>query len=148
MINTGQNEVDLAIADVKSRSLGSISNPISQLLVIASSRDYTTGEYYHDGLAFAFGEEIASAALYRLHCELFDYLVFLPIEVILDHLKKYILSAADSPQVTLRNWIVAKPYSVLHPNNCDPITANLFAMQIKLALELISEEVKSQQQDQ
>ena len=55
--------VEEAIEDLQNHTLEGISGSIARLVYLASTRDYNSGRYYHDGLAFRFTEEVAQTAL-------------------------------------------------------------------------------------
>ena len=48
-------EVEAACQDLNLRTLVHIHGDFARLVYLASMRDYNTGEYYHDGLAWQFG---------------------------------------------------------------------------------------------
>lgn len=52
-------DVEAAAADLRTRTLGKLSGDMARLLYLASMRDYNSGEYFHDGLAIQFGQEVA-----------------------------------------------------------------------------------------
>ena len=52
-------DVGQAVTDLTNRTLSRLPGDFSRLVYLASSRDYNTGQYYHDGLAFHFSESVA-----------------------------------------------------------------------------------------
>src|ERR1700730_17234256 len=64
-------DVQRAAHDLHLRTLSKISRPLDRLIYLASTRDYNTGLYYHDGLAARFSEEVACEALADCHREAF-----------------------------------------------------------------------------
>ena len=59
--------VERAYDDLLRRSLSHISGDLARLIYLASTRDYNTGKYHHDGLAAHFQTEIACQALELAH---------------------------------------------------------------------------------
>ena len=59
--------VERAYDDLLRRSLSPISGDLARLIYLASTRDYNTGKYHHDGLAAHFSSEIACQALELAH---------------------------------------------------------------------------------
>ena len=56
-------DVEAAREDLCNRSLAKIGLKFARLIYLASTRDYNTGCYYHDGLAFQFSEALAAKVL-------------------------------------------------------------------------------------
>ena len=55
--------VQEAYDDLLNRTLSRISCDLGRLIYLASTRDYNTGNYYHEGLASRFSPEVARKAL-------------------------------------------------------------------------------------
>ena len=55
--------VQAAYDDLLKRSLSKVSCDLARLIYLASTRDYNTGAYHHDGLASRFRADAASKAL-------------------------------------------------------------------------------------
>ncbi len=65
-----------AYDDLLRRSLSKIRGDLARLIYLASTRDYNTGKYHHDGLAARFQAEIAG-----VWQKLEPYRVALPVDV-------------------------------------------------------------------
>ena len=59
-MNNGLRSMNLedALNDLQGHTLRGIPGEIARLVYLASTRDYNTGRYYHDGLVFRFTEEV------------------------------------------------------------------------------------------
>ena len=63
--------------DLRRRTLSHIKRPLDRLIYLASTRDYNTGFYYHDGLASRFSQEVVCEALADCHRQAFRELLLL-----------------------------------------------------------------------
>jgi hypothetical protein len=134
-----------ALRDFQSQTLGGIHCDIARLIYIASTRDYNTGQYYHDGLAFHFKEEVARTALSTHHKEIFRKLVSSSLEEIVQQLDAYVSSARVRPSEFLEVWRKLEPYRVTIPLDCDPLSVELFFSNFRIALAILEARQKTVQ---
>src|SRR5260370_200395 len=73
-------EVEAAKKDLENRTLLPIGYDFARIVYLSSLRDFSTGEYYHAGLARSFSESAARAALIAAHQEAFYKLAVAPLE--------------------------------------------------------------------
>lgn len=132
-----RTDVEAAREDLKNRTLASIGLKLGRLLYLASTRDYNTGRYYHDGLAFHFSEEVAGKALAEAHREEFISLALGPLEDLVDQLQLYLRSVGAEPEEILRAWEKLEPYRVAIPIDCHPLTGSFFLANVKIALAIV-----------
>lgn len=83
-------QVQEACEDLNNRTLVSLPGSFGRLIYLASMRDYNTGQYYHEGLANRFSEEVAAEALTKSHREAFQHLVRSPLAEAVNELERYI----------------------------------------------------------
>jgi hypothetical protein len=140
LINT---QLEAALSNLKNHTLRSIGLRFGRLVYLASTRDYNTGRYYHDGLAFQFSAEVAAEALRRAHREVFLELAFSPLEGLVEQIQQYVLSATAEPHDVLRGWEKLEPYRVVIPMEADPLTARLFLGNVKIALLIVTSRLRS-----
>jgi hypothetical protein len=133
-----EDDLQGAIDDLRRRSLNHLPGDIGRLIYLASTRDYNTGAYYHDGLASAFSEEIAAHALATCHWEVFSELVHSPIEKLIRDLDTYFASLPADKSELLAAWTKLEPYRVTVPAACDCLSAQLFYSNIKIALAVLT----------
>src|ERR1700719_4549280 len=103
-------DVQRAAHDLHLRTLSKISRPLDRLIYLASTRDYNTGLYYHDGLAARFSEEVACEALADCHREAFRELTSSPLKELVSQLGGYIDSTHTEPQDFIATWKKLEPY--------------------------------------
>jgi hypothetical protein len=129
--------VDDAIQDIKNRTLAGISDDLSRLVCLASTRDYNTGRYHHEGLASHFSEEVAESALEACHRELFQQLTLISLEGLVRELESYVTSTAASPMEVVETWEKLQPYRVTIPLKCDSLSVEVFFSNIRCALAIL-----------
>src|SRR6267154_366064 len=120
---TGNIDIEPAVIDLSTRTLSRLQGDFSRLVYLASSRDCNTGKYYHDGLAFHFGEMVVSRAFAECHREVFDRLVYASLEELIEELSNYISST-------------------------DELEAEVFLSNVKMALAILQTRQKPVSQDE
>lgn len=129
--------VEAAREDLNNRTLARIGPEFARLIYLASTRDYNTGRYYHDGLAFQFSEEAAAQALSDAHREVFQDLALSPLEGLVDQLQAYIRSVGVEANEVIRAWESLEPYRIAIPIGSDPLTTSFFLANVKIALAIV-----------
>ena len=130
-------DVEAAREDLKNRTLAKISLEFARLIYLASTRDYNTGRYYHDGLAFRFSEALAAQALSDAHKEAFEDLALSPLEHLVDELHSYLRSVGAQSSEVIQVWEKLEPYRVAVPCESDPLTKRYFLGNVKIALAIV-----------
>lgn len=126
-----------ALEDLRHRTLAHIGFSFGQLIYLASTRDYNTGRYYHDGLASQFSEEIAAKALAQAHREVFFELALSPLRDFAQQVQQYLLSVGAEPRDVILGWEKLEPYRVVIPMEADPLTVGLFLTNVRIALSIV-----------
>ena len=129
--------VEEAIDDLRRHTLSGLPGEIARLVYLASTRDYNTGHYYHDGLAFRFSEEVAGVALARHHQETFQKLVFSSLEDLVQNLDAYMTSSSVLATDFLEFWRKVEPYRVTIPLDCNTLSIELFFSNFRVALAIL-----------
>jgi len=129
--------VDAAVRDLENRTLANIRGELTRLVYLSSTRDYNTGEYQHEGLAQRFGAEAAQRALARCHETAFHDLLYTSLAGLVGQLETYIESTGSERDKVLNSWRQLQAYRVLIPGTCDPLSADFFVTNVKLALEVL-----------
>ena len=125
-----------AYDDLLQRSLSKISCDLARLIYLASTRDYNTGIYHHDGLAARFSPEVAGKALEMAHRQIFYQLSAYSLERLVEQLQIYLDCSHESAADVLRIWQKLEPYRVAIPVEVNPAVARLFLSNIRLALAI------------
>ncbi|HUI75345.1 MAG TPA: hypothetical protein VLX32_10385 [Candidatus Acidoferrum sp.] len=126
-----------AYDDLLNRTLAKIPSEFGRLIYLASTRDYNSGSYHHEGLSTRFTSEDASAALWAAHREIFWRLASLSLEEVVRELDAYIQSSHEQCDEILHAWLELEPYRVAIPMDVDPIMAQLLLSNIKIGLEVL-----------
>jgi hypothetical protein len=129
--------VHQAVQDILNRTLGGISDDFGRLICLASTRDYNTGRYHHEGLASRFSDEVAESALAACHLEIFRQLSLSSLEDLVRQLESYLASTGASPTEVVEAWEKLQPYRVTIPLECDPLSAEVFFSNIRIALAIL-----------
>jgi hypothetical protein len=132
-----RTDVMEAADDLRRRTLASISRPLDRLIYLASTRDYNTGFYYHDGLAARFSEEVVCEALADCHREAFQQILNLPIADLVRQMDEYMASTHTSPRDFIAAWKKLEPYRVAVPLAADDLTATFLFSNFKIALAIL-----------
>jgi len=129
--------VQEAYDDLLNRTLSRISCDLGRLIYLASTRDYNTGNYYHEGLASRFSPEVARKALEIAHRQAFYKVSSFSLEVLASDLEVYLRSSRENPQEFLRAWQKLEPYRVTIPTEVNLTVARLFTSNLRLSLAIL-----------
>ena len=126
-----------AYDDLLRRSLSKIKGDLAQLIYLASTRDYNTGKYHHDGLASHFQTDLACQALRLAHRRTFYRIAARSLEDLVSEVELYINSSQQCREEMLQVWQKLEPYRVALPVDVNAAAAQLFVSNIKLALAIL-----------
>jgi hypothetical protein len=126
-----------AYGDLQRRTLAGIPCDFARLIYLASTRDYNSGMYHHEGLAARFGVAQTRDALETSHRDIFRKLVSLPLEGLVTELEAYVRFSHEAPEGLFHAWHQLEPYRVAVPMEIDSTMVELFLSNIRLALEVL-----------
>jgi hypothetical protein len=129
--------LEQAYDDLLHRSLSQITGDLARLIYLASTRDYNTGKYHHDGLAARFRAEITCQALELAHRQIFYRIAAYSLEQLVGELEVYVSSSRQSRKEVLKVWQKLEPYRLALPVGVNLAIAQLFVSNIKLALAIL-----------
>ena len=129
--------IDEVYADFLQRSLSKVPGDLARLIYLASTRDYNTGNYRHDGLAARFREDLAGAALEMAHRQIFLQLAALSLKDLVSQLDLYLQNLPQNRQELLQIWQKLEPYRVALPLNSSAVLGQLFVSNLRLALAIL-----------
>jgi hypothetical protein len=130
-------DVLAASEDLRRRTLSHTSGSLDRVIYLASTRDYNTGLYVHQGLAARFSPEVACEALADCHRESFRELTSLELKDLVAQLEFYMLSTGTVPADFLRAWKDLEPYRVVIPVGADSLPAKFLFSNLKIALTVL-----------
>jgi len=129
-----ESREDAAVRDLEDRTLASLHGELAKLVYLASTRDYNTGQYRHEGLALIYSPEAAEGALRRCHEKVFRGLAYMSLEDVQREIEIYLQSAGEDREKVLDAWRKLEAYRVLMPAECDQLTEGLFTLNVRVAL--------------
>ena len=132
-------DVQKAVEDVRRRTLAKIPRVLDRFIYLASTRDYNTGIYYHDGLAARFSPDVACEALAGCHQEVYRELLLCPLRDLVNQMEAYIQSSRTRPADFVTAWQRLEPYRVAIPVRTDPFSAELLFSNFRIALAIVEE---------
>ena len=131
--------VEQAYDDLLRRSLSKITGDLARLIYLASTRDYNTGRYHHDGLADGFGGAVACKALELAHRQVFYRIAERSLQDLVGEVEIYVSSSQQSREEVLQVWQKLEPYRVALPVDVNAVVAQVFVSNIKLALAILQQ---------
>jgi|SRR5450432_2221603 hypothetical protein len=123
--------------DLLERSLSKINGDLSRLVYLASTRDYNTGNYHHEGLSARHGAEEARAALETAHREVFCRLATCSLEELSAQLESYVQKSQEVPGEVVHAWQELEPYRIAMPMDANPAAVHLLLSNLKVALKVL-----------
>jgi hypothetical protein len=126
-----------AYDDLLQRSLARIPGDLARLIYLASTRDYNTGTYHHEGLASRFRTENAAKALEMAHKEIFYKVSAYSLEELVAELGNYLNAPGQNRAEVLRMWQKLEPYRVAIPMGANTVVARFFLSNLRLALAIL-----------
>jgi hypothetical protein len=126
-----------AYDDLLRRTLAAIPCDLARLIYLASTRDYNSGTYHHEGLSQRYRPDEARNALEAAHRDIFYRLAELPLEELVAELEAYVRASRETPLEFLRTWQELEPYRVAVPMEVGTTMVQLFLSNIRIALEVL-----------
>jgi hypothetical protein len=134
---TSPAKVCEAFDDLLRRTLSKIPCDLGRLIYLASTRDYNTGTYHHEGLSARHPGDGAREALHAAHRDVFCRLATSTLEELVGQLEIYVRSSHETPDELVQTWQELEPYRIAIPMHADPTMVQLFLSNIRIALEVL-----------
>jgi hypothetical protein len=128
--------VQEAYDDILRRSLSRVPSDLGRLIYLASTRDYNTGGYHHDGLSARYSPEVARKALEIAHRQVFYKVSAYSLQELVEEMESYFASSHEDPQKVLLTWQKLEPFRIAVPVEVNPVISRLFLSNIRLALAI------------
>jgi hypothetical protein len=138
------SDVSQAYDDFSARTLSRITSALERLIYIASTRDYNSGLYHHEGLAARFNAAAAAKALEHAHVEAFHAVSLMPLRQLNEELEGYMKASREESESFLNAWQKLEPYRVAIPMYVDTTVAELFVSNVKIALAILRHRLPKQ----
>ena len=126
-----------AYDDLLRRTLSGMQCELARLIYLASTRDYNSGVYHHDGLEARYGAAPARIALQAAHKDIFYRLAALSLAELVEELDTYVRVSREAPGGLIHAWQELEPYRVAVPMGVDPTAVQLFLSNVRVALEVL-----------
>ena len=123
-----------AIHDLENRTLARLDGELAKLVYLASTRNYNTGKYQHEGLARMFTPHAAEEALRRCHEKAFRAVADLSLAELAKEIEMYAKATGNDFSTVLEAWRVLESYSILIPAGCRATAKHAFVSNVMLAL--------------
>ena len=131
-----------AYNDLLRRSLSKISGDLARVIYLASTRDYNTGTYHHEGLAARFRADAAALALETAHREIFYRIAGCTLEQLVAEMEIYLNSSSQAREEVLHIWQKLEPYRLALPVDTNAAVARLFVSNLRLALAILQRQAR------
>jgi len=133
---SNRNDVDAAADDLRHRTLAHLPLALERMIYLASTRDYNTGLYHHQGLAQRYSEAAACEGLANCHRESFHELLSASLEDLVGQLQSYADAVGTLSSNFITAWKELEPYRVAVPVGTDPLAAEFVFSNLKVALAI------------
>jgi len=111
----------------------------NRLIYLASLRDYNTARYHHYGLESRYESDVVDEALRQCHIKIFEELMTLSLQEQTGDLVKFFESLREDRSRMIDVWQQLRSYQVLPPENCHPLSRQLFDKNIEVILRILRE---------
>lgn len=126
--------------------LRTLPNDLTRMIYLASLRDCNSGLYLHPELSRQSGLRAADRALRICHEQVFRRLLTTRLQDYVGQLQEYIRYTRGETVTVLNTWRSLQAYRATVPVETPSISAELFFLNISVALEILGEQTPELQQ--
>ena len=123
-----------------------LPNDLTRMIYLASLRDCNSGLYLHPELSYQSGLRAADRALRACHEQVFRRLLTTRLPDYVGQLQEYIRYTRGETITVLNTWRSLQAYRATVPVGTPSISAELFFLNISVALEILGEQMPELQQ--
>ena len=134
---------DSCVRYVNEVILADLPNDLTRMIYLASLRDCNNGVYLHPQLSTGDRIEVADGALRRCHENIFRRLLTTPLETYVVHLEEYIRFTRAERGTILKTWKSLQAYRATVPMGVLETSAELFCLNVEIALAVLEEEAEN-----
>ena len=128
------------VEDFTARTLASIPTEFGKLLYLSSLRDFSSGNYVHEGLTARHSCEAVQQALGYCHEEVFLRILEMPLEQQEWDLRACMAGLEGEFWGKLRRWREAEFYRLLIPSESPAYLREIFLANVGALLDVVLEE--------
>jgi hypothetical protein len=121
--------------------LQALPNDLTRMLYLASLRDCNSGLYLHPELSRPQGLQAVDRSLRLCHEQVFRRLLTTRLPEYVSQLQEYIRYTRGETVTVLKTWRSLEAYRATVPVGALPTSADLFFLNIDIALEILSKQV-------
>jgi hypothetical protein len=136
-ISDGERRLTAVTADILRALTISLPNDLSRLIFLATLRDNNSGHYYHPEVAQRFSADLADQAMLACHRQIYEQVVGLALEDLVEELDAYIANARAPKERLIESWTKLRAYRATIPMDTDPISAEIFFMKVGVAVAIL-----------
>jgi hypothetical protein len=146
--NVDLSDSDSCVRYLNEVILQSLPNDLTRTIYLASLRDCNSGVYLHPQLST--GDRIAEAdrALRTCHENIFRRLLTTPLQAYVLQLQEYIRYTRAERGTILKTWKSLRAYRATVPMGVLETSAELFCLNVEIALAVLEEEAENAAQPQ
>jgi len=128
------------VEDFTSRTLAALPTEFGKLLYLTSLRDFSSGNYVHQGLTARHSPEAVQQALAFCHEEVFLRILEMPLEQQEWDLRACISAMEGEFRAKLRRWRESEFYRLLIPPSAQPYLREIFQANVGALLDVVIDE--------
>jgi hypothetical protein len=118
-----------------------LPNDLTRMIYLASLRDCNSGLYLHPDLSHQRGLHAVDQAFQLCHEQVFRRLLITRLPEYVHQLQDYMRYTRGEAITMLRTWKSLQAYRATVPVGAQPASAELFVLNLSIALEILSQEI-------